>query len=117
MKTKREVLERFAEKGYCCGIDCSECAYLELCGTNKRLTIKGRLQKIGAMAILRMFKEKKKPLLKVGTKIKFENGETYVIESCIDEYREEFILRNKISEIGFPIDFLIGKTWEVVNDR
>lgn len=69
MKTKREVLERFAEKGYCSGINCSECAYLELCGNNERLTIKGRLQKIGAMAILKMFREKENK----GNKLEQEN--------------------------------------------
>lgn len=58
MKTKREVLERFAEAGYCVNIDCNECAYKKICGTNQRLSIKGRLQKIGAMAILRMFRNR-----------------------------------------------------------
>lgn len=111
---KREVLERFAKEGYCVHINCSECAYTKICGTGGRLSIKTRLQKIGAMAILRMFREKEEPLLSVGTEIKFKNGETYVIENCIEQYQEEFILRNKISMDCFPIDFLIGKTWEVV---
>lgn len=115
MKTKREVLERFAEKGYCGGIDCSGCAYLELCGSNERLTIKGRLQKIGAMAILRMFPEKKKPILEVGTKIKFSDGRIATIfDSHEPRFKNHYQLDFGDCYIG--IDYLIGKTWEVVEE-
>ena len=55
MKTKREVLEVIAKEGHCIGINCDDCPY-ESRGCD-------RMCKIGAMAILRMFKKRKKPLL------------------------------------------------------
>lgn len=59
MITKREVLEQFAEKGHCAGIPCSECSYAKICGVGNKTMVKIRLQKIGAMTILRMFPEKR----------------------------------------------------------
>mgnify|MGYP006923239551 CR=1 FL=1 len=59
MITKREILEQFAEKGHCAGIPCSECSYAKICGVDNKSMIKTRLQKIGAMALLRMFPEKR----------------------------------------------------------
>lgn len=113
MKTKREVLEQVIEKGYCVDILCKECPYTEICGVGERLTIKGRLQRIGAMAILRMFREKEKPALEVGTKIKFKNGDiatvTRVDSGDIHYYVLVFEDGNKVYT-----DYLIGKTWEVV---
>lgn len=113
MKTKREVLEQIIEKGYCVDILCGECPYAEICGVDERLTIKGRLQRIGAMAILRMFKEKEEPLLSVGTKIRFSNKEiatvTRVDSGNIHYYVLVFEDGNKVYT-----DYLIGKTWEVV---
>lgn len=109
MKTKREVLGEFAEKGYCSGIECSDCAYLEICGSKERLTIKGRLQKIGAMAILRMFREKKKPLIRVGTKIKFDNGK--IAEVRLNEVGYQLCF---IDSRYTTIDYLVDKTWEVI---
>lgn len=115
MKTKREVLKQFAETSLCSNIDCIECAYKETCGISKGLSIKGRLQKIGAMAILRMFKEKKKPILEVGTKIRFDSGKLYTIEKRVDLYnREEYCLRDKNTMACYPVDYLIGKNWEIV---
>lgn len=113
MKTKREVLERFAEEGYCSSIDCRECAYLELCSSDESLTIKGRLQKIGAMAILRMFPEKKTPLLSVGTKIKFSDDDTATVTRVDSGGIHYYVL---VFEDGSKVytDYLIGKTWEVV---
>lgn len=113
MKTKREVLERFAEKGYCSGIDCSECAYKELCGRDGTLTIKGRLQKIGAMAVLRMFRKKKKPLLSAGTKIRFSNGDiaTILLENGISPI---LVFTNDKGRESKHMEYLVGKTWEVV---
>lgn len=69
------------------------------------------------MAILRMFKEKKKPVLSVGTKIKFDNGKLYNIEKKVDLYnREEYCLRDKNTMVCYPMDYLIGKIWEVVEE-
>ena len=112
MKTKREVLERFAEKGYCAGIFCSECAYLELCGRKGTLGVKGKLQKIGAMAVLRMFPEKKKPLLSFGTKIKFNDGNIAKIEPTVAG--PELIFNTIDGYTSQPLSYLLGKTWEVV---
>lgn len=113
MKTKREVLERFAEEGYCSSIDCRECAYLELCGSNGRLSIKGRLQKIGAMAILRMFKKKEKPILEVGTKIKFSDGSIATILLKQGILPILFFTDDKGRECE-SMEYLVGKTWEVI---
>lgn len=61
MKTKREVLEQFAKEGHCTDISCGECPYEKICGiSNNKLTIKTRLQKIGAMVILRQNRKPKK---------------------------------------------------------
>lgn len=111
MKTKREVLEEFAKNGDCENISCAnECPYMP----SKKCPDLD-LRKIGAMAILRMFRKKKKPLLSVGTKIKFDNGKLYNIEKKVDLYnREEYCLRYKNTMVCYPIDYLIGKTWEVV---
>lgn len=110
MKTKREILELFAEKGYCSSIECNECAYLGLCDNN--ILIRTRLQKIGAMAILRMFPEKKKPLLENGTKIKFNNGEI----GQIIEFEDKYCLFIEKGNLHLDLSYLIGKTWEVVEE-
>lgn len=52
MKTKREVLEEITKKGHCIDIMCGECPYYPT-------SYCVRLRKVGAMAILRMFPEKK----------------------------------------------------------
>lgn len=115
MKTKRELLKHFAKCGNCEDIACTECPYYEVskhCPNNNV-----SLKKIGAMAILRMFKEKKKPLLEVGTKIRFDNGKVYNIEKNVALYnREEYCLRDKNTMVCYPIDYLIGKTWEVIEE-
>lgn len=71
MKTKREVLEHLTKCGSCEGIKCFDCPYYENFKHCPNDSVS--LKKIGAMAILRMFKEKKKPSLENGTKIKFSN--------------------------------------------
>jgi hypothetical protein len=115
MKTKREVLERFAEEGYCSSIDCRECAYLELCSSDESLTIKGRLQKIGALAILRMFPKKKKSLLENGTKIKFSDGRIATLVKIEPEVEHQAIYYQlDFGSYYKSLDYLVGKTWEVV---
>lgn len=106
MKTKREMLKQFAQGKSCVGIYCNDCP-LHL--NNKCLTTTSRLARIGAMAILRMFREKKKPLIRVGTKIKFGDGK---------------IAEVRLNEVGYQlcfidgryatIDYLVDKTWEVI---
>lgn len=56
MKTKREVLKTIIKEG-CHNIDCSECPYFTQCGNEYYL--RNKLARIGAMAILRMFPEKR----------------------------------------------------------
>lgn len=102
MKTKREVLKRFAEFGYCPSFDCTNCPYFNM-GNCIRTE---KLVKIGAMAILRMFPEK--PTLDIGTKIKFENGEIGVLEKENNAY----VIRFEYSV--FYWEYLIGKKWEIV---
>lgn len=112
MKTKREVLKQFAETSRCSNIGCSECAYKETCGINKGLSIKGRLQKIGAMAILRMFPEKKKPLLSIGTKVRFDDGSIAKIESTTAG--PELSFRTINGYTSRSLSYLLGRTWEVI---
>lgn len=103
MKTKREVLEEFAKNGDCENINCgNECPYTH---SNKCLDLD--LRKIGAMAILRMFKEKKKPILEVGTKIKFSDGKIATIILLKKEYCLMF--ESHIEKIYY----LVGRTWKV----
>lgn len=109
MKTKREVLEEFAKNGDCENIDCKkECPY---CFSDKCLDLD--LRKIGAMAILRMFPEKKKSILDVGTKIKFSDGSIATIETKIHGMGDyECVLSFNDKEES--IDYLIGRVWEVI---
>lgn len=112
MKTKREVLEQFVEKAHCGDIICRECSYAKICGVGFSLTIKSRLQKIGAMAILRMFRKKEKPLLSAGTKIKFSDGSIATLAKMGTGV-------NTIYQLDFGYcceytDYLIGRTWEVI---
>jgi hypothetical protein len=106
MKTKREVLEEITKKGHCIDIICEKCPYNL---TSSDCSFK--FQKIGAMAILRMFRKKKKPLLSAGTKIKFSDGRIATIiksDTFIANYHLDFGGCYK------GADYLIGKTWEVV---
>lgn len=57
MKTKREVLEQFAKCGNCEGIKCTDCPYYE---HSKYCLYIDDLRKIGAMAILRQNRKKRK---------------------------------------------------------
>lgn len=105
MKTRKEVLEEFAKNGDCENINCKkECPY---CFSDKCLDLD--LRKIGAMAILRMFKEKKKPTFTVGTKIKFSDGKIAVIDTY--NKRDHFLM---LDGVEFRLDYLIGRTWEIV---
>lgn len=113
MKTKREVFQHIAKyKG--CYTSCHDCPYSKK-NTGKDTCIVKKLISIGAMAILRMFRKKKKPILEVGSKIRFDNGKLYTIEKRVNSYnREEYCLRDKNTMVCYSIDYLIGRTWEVV---
>lgn len=108
MKTKREVLKLIAKDGYCSGLSCNDCPYNYseygfFCCHHRY-----KLSKIGAMAILRMFKEKKKPILEVGTKIKFSDGSIATVVFLRKEYCLMFESHKE------KLDYLIGRSWEVV---
>lgn len=106
MKTKRELLKHFAKCGNCEDIACTECPYYEVskhCPNNNV-----SLKKIGAMAILRMFREKKKPILEVGTKIKFSDGDIATVVFLRKEY---YLMFESHKE---KLDYLIGRVWEFV---
>ena len=108
MKTKREILKDFANGSFCKNLKCVNCPYTNICYSNDFTTLGSVLTKIGAMAILRMFPEKKKHTLDVGTIIKFDNGEIATVVK----------LKNKIllffESHKEKLDYLIGKNWEVV---
>lgn len=113
MKTRREMLKRFAQGKGCAGDHCTDCPFYETEKTTNRCLLAGRLTRIGAMAILRMFPEKKKPLLSVGTKIKFSDGRIATIfEAFEPRFKNHYQLDFGDCYIG--IDYLIGETWEVV---
>lgn len=112
MKTKREVLELFAEKGYCVELDCTECPYNEDSCPKYNKELNMRLAKIGAMAILRMFPEKKKPLLSIGTKVRFDDGSIAKIVSTTADPELGFDTINGYTSRS--LSYLLGRTWEVV---
>lgn len=59
MKTKREVLEQFAKCGNCEGIKCTDCPY-DCPYDDSKHCLHDDLRKIGAMAILRQNRKKRK---------------------------------------------------------
>jgi hypothetical protein len=108
MKTKREVLEEFAKNGDCENINCKvECPY---CFSDKCLDLD--LRKIGAMAILRMFPEKKNPLLSIGKKVRFDDGSIAEIVSTTAGPELSFHTINGYTSRS--LSYLLGRTWEVV---
>lgn len=56
MRTKRELLEYFAEHGDCAGTQCNKCPYYD-----SKHCLLNDLRKIGAKAILRQNRKKKGP--------------------------------------------------------
>jgi hypothetical protein len=112
MKTKREILRHIAKYGNCAGIKCFDCPYYE---SFSYCPNSGITKRIGAMAILRMFPEKKKPTLEIGTKIKFSDGRIATLVKIEPEV--EYLAIYYQLDFGSyyrSIDYLIGKTWEVV---
>lgn len=65
------------------------------------------------MALLRMFPKKEKPILEVGTKIRFSDGTVATISKvdCGCLYYHALVFKDKHKEY---IDYLVGKTWEIV---
>lgn len=115
MNGKREFLKNVIEKAFCYRTTCLGCPYRYICYSDGGKSLKEKLARIGAMAILRMFPKKEKTTLEVGTKIRFDNGKLYTIEKRVDLYkREEYCLRDKNTMVCYSIDYLIGKNWEVV---
>lgn len=110
MKSKRDLLKEYVTYGNCNRIECENCPY---CSNNCcKLKAGDRLSQIGAMALLRMFSKKKKPMLSVGTKIMFSDGRiAEITQGDINPYL------SFPEEKGFVgISYLIGRTWEVVEE-
>lgn len=101
MITRRETLKHIIETKGLCKIDCKECLFTK---TN----LCRKLKVIGAMAILRMFRKKKKPTLDIGTKIRFNSGDIATVVFLKKEYCLMFESHKE------KLNYLIGKTWEVV---
>ena len=109
MKTKREMLKHFAKYGNCIGIYCTDCPYF----TKDRFCQRPScLTRIGAMAILRMFPEKKKPIIDIGTKIRFDDGSIVKIVSTTAGPELGFDTINGYTSRS--LSYLLGRTWEVV---
>lgn len=112
MKTKREILEAFVTYSDCKHIKCEDCSYNINNNFDCKLQAGAKLSQIGAMALLRMFKKKKKPLLPVGAKIKFSDGKIATLRKIRpDYYRLDF------GDYYKGTDYLIGKIWEIIIDE
>lgn len=113
MKTKREILKEFVTYGDCNNTKCENCSYSIINNFECQIQAGAKLSQIGAMAILRMFKQKKKPLLEAGTKIRFNSGDIATISKvdCGSVYYYILVFGNGHKETS---DYLIGRTWEVV---
>ena len=115
MKTKREILKAFALNGSCGELSCSLCQYNKTKACTNCSLLRDKLIRIGAMAILRMFPEKREfdinnvltcvtvDKAKVGMKgyfgdslaflrTKFENREqiSELVEICDENYMCRF---------------------------
>lgn len=106
MKTKREVLKEFAKNGDCENINCKkECPY---CFSDKCLDLD--LRKIGAMAILRMFKKKKKPTLQTLSRIRFSDGRFAMVFTRPGDDKPLLDFGDGVQ----TLDYLFNRTWEIV---
>jgi hypothetical protein len=108
MKTKREVLEEIAKNGKCANINCiEECPY---CFYDRCPDLD--LRKIGAMAILRMFPEKREfdpdKILTCVTADKAKVGMKGYFGDNIASLRTKFEKGGQISEL---IEILDEKNW------
>lgn len=112
MRTKREVLEIFAENGTCGTLPCTMCEYAAKGCSSYDKELVHRLAKIGAKAILKIFPKKKKPLLSVGTKIKFEDGSIAKIVSTTNGSELEFNTINGYTSRS--LSYLLDRAWEVI---
>lgn len=112
MKTKRDVLKDFITNRNCNHIVCESCPYSTNNNHDCKLLAGDRLSQIGAMAVLRMFPEKKKPLLSIGTKVRFDDGSIARIESTTAG--PELSFRTINGYTSRSLSYLLGRTWEVV---
>ena len=109
MKTRREILKQFTQDKGCTGVFCEDCPF---CIKDRCVITSSRLSHIGAMAILRMFPEKKKPLLSIGTKVRFDDGSIAKIVSTTVGPELGFDTINGYTSRS--LSYLLGRTWEVV---
>lgn len=109
MKTRREILKQFVQGKGCADCSCEDCPF----SIKDRCVIaSSRLTRIGAMAILKMFPEKKKPLLSIGTKVRFNDGSIAKIESTTAG--PELIFSTINGYTSRSLSYLLGRTWEVI---
>lgn len=111
-RSKREVLEIFAQNGTCGTLPCTMCDYAAKgCGSYDKELVH-RLAKIGAKVILKKFPKKKKPLLPVNAKIKFEDGSIARIISTTNGPELSFETINGYTSRS--LSYLLDKVWEVM---
>ena len=104
MKTKREVLKTIAKQGTCVDISCHDCPYYY-----RKRHCPDSFQ---ANAVLQMFPEKKKHILDIGTKVRFDDGSIARIESTTAGPELLFYTINGCTSRS--LSYLVGRTWEVV---
>jgi hypothetical protein len=110
MKAKREVLKVIAKNGTCEGITCLNCPYENA----KRCPITATIKRIGAMAILRMFKEKKKK--KIHKRSKNMSGEVCsdnrfeIIEKVKNHLIESTNITKKELDV---VDSILFRLWQL----
>lgn len=110
MKTKRELLKHFAKCGNCEDMPCTDCPYYEC---SKHCPNDGvSFKRIGAMAILRMFPEKKKPTLQNLSRIRFSDGRFAMVITRPGDDKPLLDFGDKIQ----TLDYLFNRTWEIVEE-
>lgn len=114
--SKREILEMFAGKGNCDSVSCENCPYFNKDKKACKVNSENRLLQIGAKAILRMFPEKKEPLLIPGTIIKFSTGEICRLEFYTSDktFEPKSYLRELNTNKVLPIETLVCRYWKIL---
>ncbi len=105
MKTKREILEEFMKKGHCENINCESCPYESNGCGNGFNPLSYRLRKIGAMAILRHNRKKRKfdpnKILTCVTAEQAKKGMRGYFADCFADMKSQFKIKHirTLSEI------------------
>lgn len=110
MKTKREVLKEFVTHGDCKNIKCENCSYSIINNFNCQIQAGAKLSQIGAMAILRMFPEKKKLTLQNLSRIRFSDGRFAMVFTRPGDDKPLLDFGDGVQ----TLDYLFNRTWEIV---